>query len=181
MNDEQHDTVAPDPLRVGIGGPVGSGKTALVDRLCKRLRGERNMAVVTNDIYTREDAEFLLRSEALEAERTANAQLEERVKAIREKQETIVADLEARVDDLTEALEARDKDLQRLRRVNTTLRDTAAQLREAHASGAADAHLLNKSMQTELEGLRAAMAVDSAEINEVMAALDAIVKEAENA
>lgn len=120
-------------------------------------------------------------AEALEAERTANAQLEERVKAIREKQETIVADLEARVDDLTEALEARDKDLQRLRRVNTTLRDTAAQLREAHASGAADAHLLNKSMQTELEGLRAAMAVDSAEINEVMAALDAIVKEAENA
>ena len=52
-------------LRVGIGGPVGSGKTALVDRLCKRMRDRYQVAVVTNDIYTREDAEFLVRSEAL--------------------------------------------------------------------------------------------------------------------
>jgi len=50
------------PLRVGIGGPVGSGKTALLDRLCKRMRDEHEIAVVTNDIYTREDAEFLTRS-----------------------------------------------------------------------------------------------------------------------
>ncbi len=57
------------PLRVGIGGPVGSGKTALVDSLCKRLRGRFQIAVVTNDIYTREDAEFLVRSQALPPER----------------------------------------------------------------------------------------------------------------
>src|SRR6202023_304129 len=57
------------PLRVGIGGPVGSGKTALVDRLCKHLRDRFDIAVVTNDIYTREDAEFLIRSGALSAER----------------------------------------------------------------------------------------------------------------
>jgi len=57
------------PLRVGIGGPVGSGKTALLDRLCKTMRNDYSIAVVTNDIYTREDAEFLLRSEALEADR----------------------------------------------------------------------------------------------------------------
>ncbi len=57
------------PLRVGIGGPVGSGKTALLDRLCKSMRDDYSIAVVTNDIYTREDAEFLLRSEALEADR----------------------------------------------------------------------------------------------------------------
>jgi len=57
------------PLRVGVGGPVGSGKTALLEALCKRLRGEYEIAVVTNDIYTREDAEFLIRSEALEASR----------------------------------------------------------------------------------------------------------------
>jgi urease accessory protein len=57
------------PLRVGIGGPVGSGKTALVDRLCKRLRARWEVAVVTNDIYTKEDAEFLIRSGALAAER----------------------------------------------------------------------------------------------------------------
>jgi urease accessory protein len=56
-------------LRLGIGGPVGSGKTALVDSLCKRLRSRLQIAVVTNDIYTREDAEFLVRSQALPAER----------------------------------------------------------------------------------------------------------------
>jgi len=60
---------AHDVLRVGVGGPVGSGKTALVDRLCKALRERLNMAVVTNDIYTREDAEFLVRSQALTPER----------------------------------------------------------------------------------------------------------------
>jgi urease accessory protein len=57
------------PLRVGIGGPVGSGKTALVDRLCKHMRDRRDIAVVTNDIYTKEDAEFLTRSGALSADR----------------------------------------------------------------------------------------------------------------
>ncbi len=56
-------------LRIGIGGPVGSGKTALVDALCKRMREKFQMAVVTNDIYTREDQEFLIRSQALPAER----------------------------------------------------------------------------------------------------------------
>ncbi len=58
-----------EALRVGIAGPVGSGKTALVESLCKALRGRYEIAVVTNDIYTREDAEFLVRHGALEAER----------------------------------------------------------------------------------------------------------------
>jgi urease accessory protein len=57
------------PLRVGIGGPVGSGKTALVERLCKRMRQAYDIAVVTNDIYTKEDAQFLTRAGALPAER----------------------------------------------------------------------------------------------------------------
>ena len=58
-----------NPLRVGIGGPVGTGKTALLDSLCKSMRQEFNIAAITNDIYTREDAEFLTRSGALDAER----------------------------------------------------------------------------------------------------------------
>ena len=57
------------PLRVGIGGPVGSGKTALLDSLCKRMRDQHEIAVVTNDIYTREDADFLVRSQALTSDR----------------------------------------------------------------------------------------------------------------
>jgi urease accessory protein len=57
------------PLRVGIGGPVGSGKTALTLSLCRALRGKYQLAVVTNDIYTEEDAQFLVRNEALVPER----------------------------------------------------------------------------------------------------------------
>jgi len=57
------------PLRIGVGGPVGSGKTALLDALCKRLRDSYELAVVTNDIYTQEDAEFLIRSQALPEQR----------------------------------------------------------------------------------------------------------------
>jgi urease accessory protein len=56
-------------LRVGIGGPVGSGKTALVDALCKQMRDQFEIGVVTNDIYTREDQQFLIRSQALPEER----------------------------------------------------------------------------------------------------------------
>ncbi|MFC3106978.1 urease accessory protein UreG [Undibacterium arcticum] len=58
-----------NPLRVGIGGPVGSGKTALCEMLCKAMRDQYDMAVITNDIYTKEDMEILLRADALPAER----------------------------------------------------------------------------------------------------------------
>ncbi len=57
------------PFRVGVAGPVGSGKTALVDSLCKSMRSHFQIAVVTNDIYTQEDAQFLVRSEALSRDR----------------------------------------------------------------------------------------------------------------
>jgi urease accessory protein len=62
-------TKASNPLRVGIGGPVGSGKTALCEALSKRMRDRYEMAVITNDIYTKEDMEILLRADALPAER----------------------------------------------------------------------------------------------------------------
>jgi len=62
------------PLRVGIGGPVGSGKTALMDALCKKLRDRYEIAAITNDIYTKWDAEYLVRSGALSAERIAGVE-----------------------------------------------------------------------------------------------------------
>jgi len=61
-------------VKIGIGGPVGSGKTALLDRLCKAKRNHYRMAVVTNDIFTREDMEFLIRSEALSEDRIYGVQ-----------------------------------------------------------------------------------------------------------
>jgi urease accessory protein len=66
--------VIPKPLKVGVGGPVGSGKTALVEALCTRLRDRLDMAVITNDIYTKEDAEFLVRRQALPAERVVGVE-----------------------------------------------------------------------------------------------------------
>ena len=65
---------SPHPLRLGIAGPVGSGKTALVDALCKRLRDQIRIAVVTNDIYTKEDQQFLIRSGALSEDRIAGVE-----------------------------------------------------------------------------------------------------------
>ena len=62
------------PIRIGIGGPVGSGKTALVDALCKRMRADYRLGVITNDIFTREDMEFLVRSEALAPDRIIGVQ-----------------------------------------------------------------------------------------------------------
>ncbi len=62
------------PLRVGVGGPVGSGKTSLMDALCKRLRDRYDIAAITNDIYTKWDAEYLVRSGALPAERIAGVE-----------------------------------------------------------------------------------------------------------
>jgi len=64
----------PRPLKIGIGGPVGSGKTALAEALCRRLSAELDMAVITNDIYTKEDAEFLVRRGALPAERVVGVE-----------------------------------------------------------------------------------------------------------
>ena len=63
-----------NPLRIGIGGPVGSGKTALLKTLCKRLRDVYDIAAITNDIYTREDAEFMTRSGALDSDRIAGVE-----------------------------------------------------------------------------------------------------------
>jgi len=68
-NSQQKQKSSQNPLRVGVGGPVGSGKTALLDKVCRIMREKYDLAVVTNDIYTQEDANFLINSQALEADR----------------------------------------------------------------------------------------------------------------
>src|SRR5277367_5937074 len=69
-----HGSTSHGPLRVGVGGPVGSGKTALMDALCKRLRDRYEIAAITNDIYTKWDAEYLVRSGALASDRIAGVE-----------------------------------------------------------------------------------------------------------
>lgn len=114
----------------------------------------------------------------LEAERVANQQLEERVRAIKDKQETMVAGLEAEVARLKEALESRDAEVQQIRSVNEALRASNASLREANAQGVGNAELVNSAMVTELESLRAARAADRSEIEEILATLEPVLKEA---
>ena len=92
------------PVRVGIGGPVGSGKTMLVLRLCQWLRHEFSIGVITNDIYTREDAEFLVRNEALEKERVIGVETggcpHTAIRDDTSMNQAAVAELEARHKDL---------------------------------------------------------------------------------
>jgi len=117
-------------------------------------------------------------SAELEAERVANRQLEERVRAIKEKQETTVAALEREVSDLKDALAARDGEVQQMRSVNAALRDTNKALREANAKGLPEPELIDQAMSNELESLRVARAAQQAEIDEILATLEPVLKEA---
>lgn len=119
-------------------------------------------------------------TEALEEERTANAQLEERVRSIRARQDSAVETLAAEVERLRRLLEEEEGAVARLGRVNTELRANNAALREAIMNGVAEPHLVNKAMMAELEGLRAAQGADRAELDAVLGELGALVAEAES-
>lgn len=144
--------------------------TAALDRAASAL--ERLNAVSSEESDTSE-----LASE-LEAERAANAQLEERVRAIKEKQETMVAGLESEVIRLKESIRSRDGELRRMRAVNDELRGSNTALREANAKGLAQPELVNGAMLSELDSLRAERAAERAEIDEVLATLEPLLKEA---
>lgn len=121
------------------------------------------------------DAEIAQLTEALSAEREANQQLEERVRVIRERQETTVADLEKEVASLREESMAYGADLGKIKRVNSQLRENNQALREANADGLSDPHLINKSMLTELEALRARRETDRAEMDEILSELKPLI------
>ena len=117
----------------------------------------------------------------LEDERTANAQLQERVRSLRTKSETELAALRTQ----TEAGEARiaqlDIELQRVRRANAQLTDACAALRDANTEGVGEPHLINKAMLAELEALRAARAADVAEASTILASLTPLLEAASTA
>jgi chromosome segregation ATPase len=117
----------------------------------------------------------------LDAEKTANAQLEERVRAIKDRQESLVARLEQEVAELKIALATRDTAVRHVRQTNGKLRQANRALRQANAQGVADPDLINQSMTAELEALRALQSADRAELDDVLSSLDPIVGEVANA
>jgi chromosome segregation ATPase len=119
--------------------------------------------------------------QALEDERTANAQLTERVRALKTKSDTEAAGLRARVEEADARMAQLDVEVQRMRHANAELTEACAALRDANAKGVADPHLINKAMLAELEGLRAARAADVAESSAILAALTPLLDTATDA
>ncbi|MEM9636986.1 MAG: hypothetical protein AAGA94_05020 [Pseudomonadota bacterium] len=116
-----------------------------------------------------EDVDAL--KQALDEEKTVNAQLTERVRVLGERQEKALEGLEAKAAETAERMQKLDLDLQRLRRANGQLSEACEALRNANAEGVGEPHLINKAMMAELEALRAARAAEIAEADEIIAAL----------
>lgn len=117
-------------------------------------------------------------AQALEDERTANAQLSERVRALKTKSDSEMAAMRTQVEECDARMAQLDIELQRVRRANAQLNDACAALREANEEGVGDAHLINKSMLAELDSLRSARAADVAEATAILSALTPMIDDA---
>jgi hypothetical protein len=146
---------------------IGKG----VDRLAQGARSGSAPALAPA-------VEAALRAQ-LEEEKALNAQLQEKLRAAREREPK--GDLIEKIDRLTRQLDVQGLELQRMRRSSAALRDQLSALRAAQAAGAADAHLINKAMAAELDALRAERLTDVAEIDEILAALDPHIAETTHA
>jgi len=150
--------------------------TAALDRIGSGLEALERPAAPAADSGDSEEVARL--TAAFEDERTANAQLEERVRAIKEKQDTAVEALAGEVERLRALLEEEEAAVSRLSRVNAELRANNAAMREAISAGLAEPHLVNKAMMAELEALRAAQGADRAELDAVLGELGPLVTDA---
>ncbi|MBB5721716.1 uncharacterized protein (DUF3084 family) [Loktanella ponticola] len=139
-------------------------------------RGLGTMAEQAADLETGVDAAGL--ATQLDEERFANAQLEERVKALKERQDTKITELEARVIAQRDQMAALDTELQRLRASSADLREVNAQLRTAASEGVAEPELINRAMMAEVEALSAQRASESAEVDAILKELKPLIKEA---
>lgn len=147
--------------------------TAALDRIAKGLDGLGAPAGASQEA----EAEIARLTQELDEERTVTAQLEERVKGIKEKLDTKMQELETALDEARAATTAMDTELQQLRDVNDRLRESNVALRDANAAGLADPELINAGLMAELEALRAGRAADAAEMGAVLTQLDAILTE----
>lgn len=145
--------------------------SAALERISQSVNGIEPAAPAPVD-----DGELVQLREALEEERTANAQLEERVKAIHEQQENAVGSQNSELAKLKEEASIRDGDIQRLEKVNAQLRANNQALRVANESGVGDPHLINKAMMAELDSLRLSRDSDRAELDVILNELKPLVE-----
>jgi len=139
--------------------------------------GAQSAPVEARDVDTSAlEAQVAELTTKLDEEQSANAQLEERVKLLKERQDGKLAELESNVDAGRARSSRMDRELQRLRQVNAELRDINGQLREALSEGVSEPHLVNKAMLAELEALRATRAADAAEMDAILEELTPIIE-----
>jgi uncharacterized protein (DUF885 family) len=150
--------------------------TAALDRIGSGLEALERPTEA--EASTGDSEEVAQLTAALADERTANAQLEERVRAIKQKQDGAVETLASEVDRLRALLVEEEAAVSRLSRVNAELRANNVALREAIAEGLAEPHLVNKSMMAELDALRAVQGADRAELDAVLGEIGPLVAEA---
>ncbi len=142
---------------------IGTGLDALV----KPVQGDTDTVAALNEL--------------LETEKTANSQLEQRVSAIKEKQEQLVAGLERDVTRLRAELASRDGEMHKVKRVNSRLRENNRALRDANKQGVGDPALINDGMVVELDALRVAQSTDRAELDAILSDLKPLVQGGANA
>ncbi|PZX14661.1 hypothetical protein [Celeribacter halophilus] len=155
--------------------------TAALERIGRAVavaeeRAETIAAEAAGGIASEElEAEIARLRDALDEEKAANSQLETRVKAIHERQETHVAALETEVETLRRQLADHDREMQKLRLVNTQLRENNTALREANAEGLGNADLIDSGMRAELEALKVTRAADVTELDAILTELRVVM------
>ncbi len=167
------------PGAVLLGGKQGQAKMSDIAELERRINNalERISAGVENLGVATDAAKTEALQAELEQERSVTAQLEERVKAIKEKQETHVRDLESKLAEITERFKEQEARMFTLKQTTVQLRENVEALRDANNAGVGDPHLINKAMLAELEALRALRDAEQAEVETLLSELKPLVGE----
>jgi hypothetical protein len=145
---------------------------AALDRIGKGLEG---LPTTAAPVVDKADASDL--QTALDEERMLTAQLNERLRAVKEKDAQTQAQFTAKIDQMSQQLDTQGAELKRMRNITVQLREVLRILRDASASGLADPHLVNRAMQAELEALRATRMTEVAEMDEILAELAPLIEE----
>lgn len=153
---------------------IGTG----LERLTPGGAGEPDLPDLADLPDLNDSDEVLALRAALDEEKTANAQLAERLRAVKDRDAQSAQQLQERIEAMTRQLDVQGLEMQRMRKTTIQLRENLRALREAQAQGLADPHMVNKAMLAELEALRATRATETAELDELLAELAPLVRPA---